>query len=108
MLVQINLTETVQKMLRCPICKEELQLNEGYFTCKNTLCKSVFPIVRGVPILIDDNSSVFTIDDFVNQRDTTFLAKSNFERIITRFFPKINRNIKGSENYKKLAKLLLT
>ena len=104
----IKLSAAVQKMLRCPICKEELQLIEGYFTCKNTLCNAVFPIVQGIPVLIDDDASVFTINDFVHQRTTTFPAKNIFERAIIRFFPTINRNIKGSENYKKLAKLLLT
>ncbi len=104
----IKLSETVQRMLRCPICGAKLELCDEHYHCKNLQCNFLFPIISGVPILINENSCVFSIDDFVNQRDTTFyLSQNKFEQIVTRFIPKIDRNIKSRDNYYKFTKLLL-
>ena len=104
----IKLSETVQQLLRCPICKAKLELLCEQYQCKNLECNFLFPIINGVPILIDEDRSVFCIDDFVGQRNTTFYQPLNkLERAVIRFAPQINRNIKGRENYHKLAKLLL-
>jgi len=61
----VKLSEPVQKMLSCPICKAKLELYDKYYQCKNLQCNFLFPIINGIPILIDNNSSVFCIDDFV-------------------------------------------
>jgi len=104
----IKLSETVQRMLRCPICGAKLELCDEHYHCKNLQCNFLFPIISGVPILINENSCVFSMDDFVNQRDTTFyLSQNKFEQIVTRFIPKIDRNIKSRDNYYKFTKLLL-
>ncbi len=104
----VKLSETVQRMLRCPICGAKLELCDEHYHCKNLQCNFLFPIISGVPILINENSCVFSIDDFVNQRDTTFyLSQNKFEQIVTRFIPKIDRNIKSRDNYYKFTKLLL-
>src|SRR5437868_9372134 len=104
----IKLSETAQQLLRCPICKAKLELLGEQCQCKNPKCNFLFPIINGIPILIDEDHSVFSIGDFVNQRNTTFYQTlNNLERAVIRFAPQISRNIKGRENYKKLAKLLL-
>ena len=104
----VKLSETVQKMLLCPICKAKLELYDKYYECINFECKFLFPIINGIPILIDEDSSLFSINDFVNHHDTTFYSSQNkFEQAVRRFVPDIHRNIKGRENYNKLAKLLL-
>ena len=59
--------------------------------------------------MINEEHSIFSMDEFVSKRETTFYSPQNkFERAIRRFMPDISRNIKGRENYKKLAKLLLS
>lgn len=104
----IKLSETVQQLLRCPICKAKLELLEGQYQCKNPACKILFPVINGIPVLLDEDHSVFSINDFVDQRNTTFYQSLNkLERAVIRFTPQISRNIKGRENYHKLAKLLL-
>jgi len=109
MQVQIKLSETIQQMLCCPICKAELEAHDNHYRCKNSQCNFLFPIIEGIPILINEEHSIFSMDEFVSKRETTFYSPQNkFERAIRRFMPDISRNIKGRENYKKLAKLLLS
>ena len=104
----VKLSETVQRMLRCPICGAKLELCDEHYHCKNLQCNFLFPIISGIPILIDDNSSVFCIEDFVNHRTTTFFSsQTKLEEAVKRFFPDISRNIKSRDNLHKLAKLLL-
>src|SRR5438876_5963516 len=105
----VKLSEPVQKMLRCPICKAKLELHDEYYQCQNSECNILFPIINDIPILIDDDSSIFSINDFINQHDTTFyLHQNKLEQVVARFVPKIDRNIKGRQNYNKLTKLLLS
>ncbi len=105
---QIKLSVTVQQLLCCPICKAKLQMHGEQYQCKNLECSFLFPIINGIPILIDGDNSVFSLDDFVNQRNTTFyLSQTKFEQAVRRFVPDISRNIKGKENFNKLVKLLL-
>lgn len=105
---QIRLSETVQDLLCCPICKAELELHSNQYQCKNLECNTIFPIIDGIPILIDEDHSIFSIDDFVNSRKTTFyLSQTKFEQAIQPFLPNISRNIKSKENYDKFARLLL-
>lgn len=107
-LSDIKLSETVQQMLRCPICKARLVLYDEHYQCKNSVCNFLFPIINGIPILIDEDNSVFSIDDFINQHNSTFFSsQTKLEQTVKRFLPDITRNIKGRENFNKLAKLLL-
>ncbi|SRR5712692_7986118 len=104
----VKLSETVQKMLLCPICKAKLELLGEQYQCENPECNFLFPIIDGIPILIDEDASVFSIDEFVNHRNTTFFSsQTKLEEAVKRFFPDISRNIKSKDNLHKLAKLLL-
>ncbi len=104
----IKLSEVAQQLLRCPKCKAKLELLGEEYQCENPDCNLSFPIINGIPILIDEDHSVFSIDDFVNQRNSTFYQSLNkLERAVMRFAPQISRKIKSRENFNKLAKLLL-
>src|SRR5947208_2341995 len=104
---EIKLSETAQKLLICPICKAKVEFHGKQYQCKN--CLFLFPIVNGIPILIDENDSIFSIDDFVNQRSTTFyIVHSKLAQAARRLLPTLNRNIMGRKNYHMLAQLLLS
>lgn len=109
MQTRIKLSEAVQQSLRCPICKAKLELrSEKQYQCESPECGFLFPIINGIPILIDEDKSIFSIDDFINQRNTTFYFSENkYERALSRFVPRISRNIKGRDNYSEFGKLLL-
>ena len=109
MQTRIKLSQASQQSLRCPICKANLELrNEKQYQCENPACGVLFPIMNGIPILIDEDNSIFSFDDFVNPRNTLFfLSENKYAQAVSRLIPGIGRNIKGRENYHKLAKLLL-
>src|SRR5690348_7991252 len=95
MQTRIKLTKAVQRSLRCPICKAKLELrSEEQYRCENPECSFLFPVINGTPILIDEDRSIFSIDDFVNQRNTTFFSAANrCERVVSHFVPSISKNI---------------
>jgi len=104
-----KLSETVQNMLCCPICKTKLELYDKYLQCRNIQCHALFPIINDIPIIIDDNNSIFSISYFINNQDTAFyLHKNKFEEIMIKLIPGIDRNIKSRENYERLRKLFLS
>ena len=107
---QIKLSTQVQQMLCCPICNNKLELLREHCQCRNSDCKALFPIKNGIPILIDEQSSIFVIDDFINVRNTFFdlSPKNKFLETLKSLVPDISRNIKGRQNYEQFAKLLLS
>lgn len=102
----MELTESTQQLLRCPICKSALALSDARVDCTNTQCQASFPIVSGVPVLINESSSVFSIADFVQQRSTTFRPASRLTRVATGVLPQLSANIGTRTNYAAFARLL--
>jgi SAM-dependent methyltransferase len=104
----MNFSKEKIKELKCPKCYGELIETENSLSCKNESCFQKFPIVNGIPILINEESSVFNIQDFIDQKDTTFdPEKGEFYSFARKIFPSISNNIKAKKNYKKLLSLLL-
>jgi SAM-dependent methyltransferase/uncharacterized protein YbaR (Trm112 family) len=100
--------ETIQKMLRCPNCRGRLVRHNGKLGCANHNCKMQFPVVDGIPVLINDDHSVFARADFVSRRNTTFdLARGNFIHKLDRWLPTLGRNFTAKKNYRSFAGLLL-
>ncbi len=102
------LKEEIFKELRCPKCLGQLSAVENLLSCQNTNCLKKYPIVNEIPILINEESSIFLIQDFLDYKETTLsLRKSKFESIARKIIPSISNNIKAKVNYKKLLSLLL-
>lgn len=107
MQVHIKLKENIFPKLRCPICKSGLEIDSS-FNCLNAACRASFPVVDGIPILINEASSIFRIQDFVVHRNTTRrLSDSMVKRVASKLLPAISQNIKARGNYKKFFQLLL-
>lgn len=95
-------------LLRCPRCKGSLVVGRDAAVCCNADCGRSYPVLDDVPILINEANSVFSLDDFVVQRDTFFqLRPSRAARILDRITPSISVNLKAPENYRRLAALLV-
>ncbi|MDP3794434.1 MAG: methyltransferase domain-containing protein [bacterium] len=94
--------------LRCPRCRSPLHEGERELYCANSTCQACFPFVNGIPILINDKSSIFRIADFTSGNNTTFNLKgSRIIRLIKQLLPDISHNIPTKTNYHTLARLLL-
>jgi SAM-dependent methyltransferase/uncharacterized protein YbaR (Trm112 family) len=106
---QIKISGTVQDLLRCPICHAKLKPMGPQFACTNSDCAAHFPVVNGIPVLINDQSSIFSIDEFVLLPDTDLNdpPESKLKETIHRFLPTISKNINGDDNYRRFVELLL-
>jgi SAM-dependent methyltransferase len=102
-----TLSAAAVDLLRCPCCKAQLRQDDEALVCLRESCASVFPVVNGVPILINEANSVFSIADFVGQRSTYFnLQPSRGARFLDRVTPRASLNVKAEDNYRRLSQLL--
>ncbi len=98
------LKEDILEDLACPRCKCSLPAGEP-FRCPD--CRTDYPIIGGVPVLINDDNSLFRIADFVAQRDTTYkTAVPAWMRFAKRLVPSLNLNVKSKENFEELISRL--
>jgi uncharacterized protein YbaR (Trm112 family) len=107
---EIKLPAIIQPLLCCPKCKKNLNLiSDEQYQCNNVKCNLIFPVIDGIPILIDEDASIFLIDDFLSHHNTFFdLAPKNpAKQFIKRFIPDIGRNIKAVNNYQEFVRILL-
>jgi uncharacterized protein YbaR (Trm112 family) len=106
----MKLQETALEMLRCPICRSDLALAGDRLDCANSACKGTFPIIDGVPILLNESNSLFSIADFTSHKATTYAAFGSGSRVtrpLRRMLPNIGHNIKTKANYEQFARLLV-
>jgi SAM-dependent methyltransferase len=102
------LSAHAQTLLRCPACQSELESEPGRCTCTGAECGQVYPVLDGSPVLLHEANSVFTLADFVEQRNTFYnLKPSRASRWLDRITPQISRNVKAAENFDRFARLLL-
>ena len=107
---EIQLPALVQQILCCPRCRANLELvSSEQYQCNNFGCNCLFPVIDGIPILIDEDASIFYIDDFLSHRNLFFdLSTENpVKQVIKRFIPNLSRNIKAVRNYQKFVDFLL-
>ena len=104
---KLKLASSTQRLLRCPVCMSNLELATSKFECTNTQCKTGFPIIDDIPVLINESASVFSIRDFLEHESNTLKPKSQLERFLVNLIPSIILNVKGKTNYKKITELLL-
>ncbi|OED36854.1 hypothetical protein AB833_25950 [Chromatiales bacterium (ex Bugula neritina AB1)] len=97
----MKLSSSMMGKLRCPSALDSLALSDAGVLV--TESGQSYPVVRGCPVLINEPNSLFKIDDFKNNVDTTFdLTPGILKRIFIRFFPKLGVNIKSEKNYNRL------
>lgn len=102
------MTGTVHDRFRCPVCRCPLNARDNVLSCLNPGCAREFPVVDGVPVLINDENSLFTREDFAAGKSTTFdLGRSPWIRRVDRWLPSLSRNLAAQQNYRHLAGQLL-
>lgn len=98
---------TLATILACPACKRPIHIDADLCTCENTACGKTFPILRGIPVLIHDKNSVFSIHDYAATNSAkTPAIRSLLRRISERVVPSITHNWVGQGNYRLLASAL--
>src|SRR5262245_24195350 len=95
------------KRLRCPVCRSPLERREESLTCRGS-CRTVFPVISGVPVLINEARSIFTILDYLTPTfdDGPCSAAQRIKQLASSLIPPTSRNVKGPQMFAKLAELL--
>lgn len=106
----MKLSENIQNKLRCPVTKEKLENNGNYL--ENVANPDIrYPIIDDIPVLINNERSLFSIDDFVKRVDTTFyINKGKLRKILGRLLnslqPDISVNIKAKKAYQSIMAII--
>src|SRR5437879_3408155 len=95
------LSSRAESLLRCPKCRQTLVRTDVALTCEG--CKAVYPVVDGVPVLINEENSVFTLSDFTGRRQTTFGQPSPLKRLARRLLPELSVNPQAAENLRTVV-----
>ena len=100
----MKLSPGAQGLLRCPICHAPLRAEGAQLLCAQD---HAFPVVDGVPVLINEANSVFDLSDYVAQKPTTAQPVSAFKQALSRLMPDINENLTSDTNYRRYMRLLM-
>jgi uncharacterized protein YbaR (Trm112 family)/SAM-dependent methyltransferase len=86
--------------LRCPVCRNGLVASESTLVCVATACGATFPIVDGIPVLINEGASLFTISDVVASRDPGGIPPSpSWKQRLAAALPPLGKNYRAPENF---------
>src|SRR4030043_1591626 len=115
-MAEIRLSQDIIEILRCPRCKSTLIQFEYQFQCSNQDCSLNFPILNGIPILINDENSIFPTKQLLRQskvskviqkvhlRSSKDSSRSGGEDFV-KWAPEIGKNIKAKTKIKKFVSM---
>lgn len=98
-----TMTSAWEHALRCPRCYAQLERARDHLRCLG--CAQRYPVVDGIPVLIDERESVFRIHEFV-QREPTFFHTNPWLGKFRRLVPEPTLNVKSRRNFVHFADLL--
>lgn len=102
-----TIDEQLMGCLRCPACGASLTRAAESMTCAG--CGAAYPVVRGVPVLVDEAKSLFRIDDCLasaNPKERPDTYKDVVRRAIEKMLPMVGENLAGTEKISLLAEKL--
>jgi SAM-dependent methyltransferase len=102
-----SVSDYVRQRLRCPICASRIVIDEEC-RCTNERCSTRFPIVDGVPVLINEKTSVFRHADFAEKRKTFFdpNARPGIKERLARLLYENTSDVKGAPALATFARLV--
>jgi uncharacterized protein YbaR (Trm112 family)/SAM-dependent methyltransferase len=112
----LKLPDYIQGNLCCPICSQKLEFENNNFGCIDPSCSAKFPVIDGIPVLLNDQNSLFAIETAVRQNSVMKLLRRQSQihtGLVDRFLdwlssniPDISKNINAQENFIKFSKIL--
>ena len=103
----VRLSPEVVDDLRCPVCRSRLRTVGDDFHCADDACGQRFPSMDGVPILINEERSLFTINGFLNQEATFFKPTGRVRSWLSARTPTLSHNLAAKRVLKQMHLKLL-
>jgi uncharacterized protein YbaR (Trm112 family) len=94
-------------VLCCPTCNGRLEVGAHWLSCASTDCAVRYPIVRGIPVLLDESRSFFRAEDFTRQGGTSLPRPGQLKRLGLRWLPSIEGNYTGRDCLTRFRRLVL-
>jgi uncharacterized protein YbaR (Trm112 family) len=98
----MKITLALQDRLICPHCRAPLYPLGESFVCKN--CGNDYPVVGGIPILIDESACGFRISSYERPREITKAERA--KRVFRSLLPAISLNLAARRNYRQFREML--
>lgn len=102
----VGMSERARAGLSCPRCKQPLTWHVDALTCSQSACGKVYPTVAGIPIMINEENSLFSISDYSTE-DARLASAAQRGRKFKDWLPGISKNLKSEDNFRLFASLLL-
>jgi SAM-dependent methyltransferase/uncharacterized protein YbaR (Trm112 family) len=100
-----SLSPWLQESLRCPICRGSLRQGGDLLHCSNAACGTAFPVVRGVPVLLNEAQSLFRIEE-VSRALAGASPSPGATGTLRRLVPTLSANFPARDNFRRFATLL--
>ena len=98
----MKITTALQGRLICPHCRAQLYPLGESFVCKS--CGNDYPVIAGIPILIDESACGFRISSYEQPRELTKAERA--KRLLRAVLPAISMNLAARRNYREFREML--
>lgn len=105
----LPLDSALLRRLQCPVCASSVYEDPcGGLVCEGTACGARFPVVHGIPVMLNEADSAFTVADVLRQFSAPRPERlERAGRWLLSLLPQLGRNSIGPANYARLARLLM-
>lgn len=102
-----RLSPAAQQALRCPRCHAGLALEPAAARCTGGACGLVFPVEGGVPLLLDEQKSVFSAAGVLRDRHMpSSRPASPLKQALAALIPPLGKSPNTRANFRRLRGLL--
>jgi SAM-dependent methyltransferase len=104
-----RISAAVMATIRCPACRAPVAPREAELVCTAEACRASFPVVDGIPVLVDDRRCVFRAADIAAElgaRGRSARGPRRLRRLVRAVTPSISKNVRATANFGRLAALL--
>jgi SAM-dependent methyltransferase len=100
----MKISTAIQEYLICPHCRARLHPRGESFICKG--CGNDYPVIAGIPILIDESTSTFRISSYERPMPRTRAEWA--KRVARTVLPRLSLNVAARRNYQRFRELLFS
>ncbi len=95
------LPQGIRDALACPVCRALLESAPHGLACSNDRCNTQFATVDGIPILINQQQSLFDVATFVRKAPTFFQPVGRLRRWVSNAIPTLSANVTARTNFRQ-------